>query len=104
MDNGRPDPSADAECMAGFDQFSRHTERAGDILDDVTRFKSHQFMRGFSNGLDDQCDRSLNRIGIGNGERNTLASVTPADDYELAGLADLRNARRLDVQSCHIRT
>ena len=43
--------------------------------------------------LDDQRDGARVRVGVGDGQRDALGALAAAHDDELAGLADLRDAR-----------
>ena len=103
VDYGGANAAADAQRAAAGDEFSRFAQWSSDALDGLTRFEGDQVARALSNGLDDKSDGSRNRIGIGDGQRDPLSIFREVNDDELAGLPDLGNARRPDVQTGDVR-
>ena len=71
--------------------------------DGLAGLERHQFAGAFSDRLDDKRDGPRVRVGIGDGERDSLRAFLQADDDKLAGLADPGNARRQNVQSRDVR-
>ena len=103
MDDGRADAAADAHRVARGDEFGGMAERTGDVLDRVARFEGHQFTGGLADRLDHEGDRAPVGIGVGDRQRNALGAIRPADDDELAGLADRGDARRFDLKPGDVR-
>ena len=54
--------------------------------------------RGLADRLDDQRDRALGAVEIGDGERNALAVLVRHDDDELSGLRRFRHQRMAEFQ------
>ena len=80
------------------------SERPDDIQNGVPGLQCDQFARAFADGLDDQRDGSRVRIGVGDGQRNSLGAVLEPDDDKLAGLPDPGDTGHGHIQPGDVRT
>ena len=61
-------------------------------MDGVADLRARRGRGGLAHGLDDQRDGARLGVGVGDGQRDALGALAPADDDELPGLADLGDA------------
>ena len=98
MHHGGADAAPDAERAARGNQLRGMAERPGDVGDGLARFQRHQVPGALAYGLDDQGDGAGAGVRVGDGQGNALGALGPVHNDELAGLPDLGDARRDDVQ------
>ena len=97
--HGRADAPADADGVRAVLQVRRPAQRADDVGNGLARLHRGQQRRGLADALDDQADRPGLGVGVGDGQRDSLAPVGGADDDELPRAADGGDPRGLDFQS-----
>ena len=99
MHHGRADAAADADGPAGIDELGRAAQGARNVLDGITDLQHAQVAAGLAHGLDDERDGARHGVRVGDGQRDPLGTLGAADDDELAGLPDLRDAAGLDDEA-----
>jgi hypothetical protein len=79
-------------------------ERAGNVLNDITKLQGDELTGGFPNRLDHQRDGPAGRVGVGDGQRDSFSPVRTAHNDELAGLPNFGYAAGFDVEPGDVRT
>ena len=85
--HGRADPARHADSCALGDEITRPAERTDDVVDVVAGSERHEIGRALPDRLNDENDRSLCRVTLGDRERDALGAGTEPHDHELTGLA-----------------
>ena len=84
VDDGGADAAADADGVAGVDEFGGSAQRTGDVADGLADLHDAQVAAGLAHGLDDERDGARRRVGVGDGQGDALGALAPAHDDELA--------------------
>ena len=85
--HGRADAAGHADRGAIGDKIARPAERTDDVVDLVAGSERHQIGRALADRLDDEHDRALRRVAVGDRERDAFGAGTEPDDDELTRLA-----------------
>src|SRR5690554_1231072 len=96
------DSATDTDDFAVPLDMGRLSQWSEYIFDRISRFECGESMGRFSDGLEYEGDRPFLRIGICNGERDTLGIVTTLLHYdELSSFPFTSNVRSLDTDAEH---
>ena len=80
-------------------RIAQWTNHIGDVFALV---EVAQLNRRKANLLHHECDCTFRYVGIGNGERHTLAFVAYSYDNEVSGLSTFGNQWSLNVEAIHL--
>ena len=100
--HGCADPAGHADRGAIGDEIARPAERTDDVVDPVAGSQRHQIGRALADRLDDEDDRALCRVAVGDRERDAFGAGTEPDDDELTGLACRGDPGSPDDQLVHV--
>ena len=99
--DGEANTAAD-DGAGAVGHLGRLAERAGDVLDGVTRLVGGQHLRGLADHHEDELDPALFGVPARERERDALARLVGAHHQELAGVRVLGHPRRLDAELEHL--
>ena len=91
----RADAAGHADRGAFGDEIARPTERTDDVVDLVAGGERHEIGRALADRLDDEHDRALVGVAVGDRERDAFRAGTEPNDHELTGLARPRRRGEL---------
>ena len=98
-----PTPPPMQSARPGGNQFRGMAERPGDVGNGLTRFQRHQFLVLLPTDWMTSAMVPAPRVHIGDRQGESFRALAPVHNHKLAGLPDLRDARRDNVQPGHVR-